>query len=118
MSFKAVNYLLFEKQVPELDAELLAEFSPFLVTKSFSFLNDGVFCDYINDSLNLYGGLFKNREDQFKLFDNLTIRQKKKRINYIKKAKPSKEKESVPIPEFYSSREIDLFETYTKYPHE
>lgn len=118
MSFKTVDYLLFGKQTPELDAELLAEFSPFLVTKSFSFLNDGVFCDYINDSLNRYGNILKSKEEQFKLFDNLTMRQKKKRINYIKKPKATKEKEAVPIPEFYSKREIDLFETLTKYPHE
>ncbi len=118
MSFKTVDYLIFGKQTQELDAELLAEFSPFLVTKSFSFLNDGVFCDYINDSLNLYGNLFKNKEDQFRFFDNIILKQKKKRINYIKKPKMTKEKEVIPIPEFYSKREIDLLEYLTKYFHE
>lgn len=114
MSFQTVEYFLFGKQKQELDSEFLSEFSPFLVTKSFSFFNDGVFCDYINDSLNLYGNLFKNKEDQFRFFDNLIMRQKKKRINYIKKPKAIKEKEAIPIPEFYSKREIDLFGTYTK----
>lgn len=110
MSFNTVNYLLFGEQVLELDAELLSEFSPFLVTKSFSFLNDGVFSDYINDTLNVYGNLFKNKEDQFRFFDNMIPRQRKKRINYIKKPKATKEKEVVPIPEFYSKREISMFE--------
>lgn len=114
MSFKAVDQLLFRDPKPELDAELLAEFSPFLVTKSYSFYGKGILCDYINDTLNLYGNLFKNREDQFKFFDNVIIKQSWSKINYIKKPKAVKEKEAVPIPEFYSKREIDLFETYTK----
>ncbi len=120
MSFKAVDYLIFGQQRSELDAEILAEFSPFLVTKSFSFLDGGTFVDFINDSLNVHGALFKNKEEQFKFFDHMIPRQKRKRINYIKKPKAVKEKEAVPvpIPEFYSKREIDLFETLTKYPHE
>lgn len=117
MSFKTVNYLLFEKKNPELDSELLEEFNPFLTTKSFSFTNNGKFSDYINDTLNMYGNLFTNKEDTFKFFDNVIPRQRKHRIDYLKKPKVEKTDEQV-IPEFYSKREFDLFEQMSKYEHE
>ena len=117
MSFKTINYLLFEKQQPELDSELLEEFVPFLTTKSFSFIGKGQFVDYINDTLNVYGNIFPNKEDTFKFFDNVIPRQRKTKIDYIKKPKVEKTEEQV-IPEFYSKREFDLFEQMSKYEHE
>lgn len=117
MSFKTVNYLLFEKQNPALDSELLEEFSPFLVAKSLSFVGKGEFVNYVNDTLNVYGNSFPNKEETFKFFDNVIPRQKKTKINYIKK--PKVEKVDAPvIPEFYSKREFDIFEKMSKYVHE
>ena len=105
MSFKASNYLIFDKPKKELDGELLAEFSPWMTTKTFSFYGDGQLTDYINDTLNRYSDLFKVKEDQFRFFENIIPKQKRKRITYIKKAKKEKV-EDIPIPEFYSKREI------------
>jgi hypothetical protein len=117
MSFKTVNYLLFEKQQPELDSELLEEFSPFLTAKSLTFVGKGEFSDYVNDTLNVYGNLFPNKEETFKFFDNVIPRQKKTKINYLKKPKVEKVEEEV-IPEFYSKREFDIFKRMSKYEHE
>ncbi len=117
MSFETTEYLLFGKKKPELDSEILSGFNPFLVSKSFSFYKNGLFVDYVNETLNVYGNLFKSKEDQFRFFENIIPKQKKQRINYIKKEKIVS-KEQLPIPEFYSAREIDLFKNYSKYEHE
>lgn len=118
MSFKTVNYLLFEDQKPELDAELLSEFSPFLVSKSLTFCKDGIFTEYVNDSLNIYGNIFPSNEETFKFFDNIIPRQNKTKINYIKKSKLEQVEDDKPIPEFYSKREIDMMNELSKYLHE
>jgi hypothetical protein len=113
MSFKATNYLIFDQSNKELDNELLEEFNPWMTSKTFSFYNDGEFVNYINDFLNGNTNLFKTKDEQFKYFENIIPRQKYKRISYIKKTKKEKVEE-VPIPEFYSRREIDLFENLNK----
>ena len=117
MSFKTVTYLLFEKQKPELDSELLEEFDAYLTTKSFSFVNDGAYVDFVNDTINIYGNIFPSKEETFKFFDNVIPRQKKSRINYIGRPKTPKVEEQI-IPEFYSKREFDMFDKYSKYEHE
>ena len=117
MSFKATNYLLFDQSKNELDNELLEEFSPWMTTKTFSFYDDGKFVDYINDTLNVYGNIFKTKEGNFKFFEKVIPKQKRKKITYIKKGKMEKP-QNIPIPEFYSKREIDMFENMCKYNHE
>ena len=113
MSFKATNYLLFDQSKKELDNELLEEFNPWMTAKTFSFYDDGSMVDYINDTLNVYGDIFKTKEDQFRFFENIIPKVPKKRITYIKKSKKEK-LENMPIPEFYSKREIDMFEDMSK----
>jgi hypothetical protein len=119
MSFKTVNYLLFEKQNHELDAELLAEFSPFLVSKSLTFCRGGVFTEFVNNTLNVYGNALPSKEETFKFYDNMIPRQRKTKIDYMKKSKAEKSKEDEqPIPEFYSKREVDMMDELSKYLHE
>ena len=117
MSFKTTDYLIFKQDKKELDNELIENFNPYLTIKSFSFYDGGKMVDYINDTLNSYGYIFKNKEDQFKFFENIIPKQKYKKINYIKKPKQEK-LESSPIPEFYSKREIDMMGDMCKYNHE
>lgn len=114
MSFKATNYLIFDQSKRDLDNELLEEFNPWMTTKTFSFYNDGEFANYINDFLNGNFNTLKTKEEQFKYYENIIPKQKYKRITYIKKCKKEKVEE-VPIPEFYSKREIDLLENLNKY---
>jgi hypothetical protein len=116
MSFETINYLLFEKR-KELDGELLNSFNPYMTAKTLSFYNDGKMANYVNDYLNCYSNIFSTKEDQFKFYENIIPIQKRKRITYIKKPKTEKIEE-IPVPEFYSRREIDLFEDMNKYEHE
>ena len=116
MSSNPASYLLFEKNKPELDNDLLESFSPFVTARMFSFYNND-YVDYINESLNRFGAIFQTKEDQFRFFDNIVPKLKRKRINYIKKPKPVKIEKQI-VPEFCSSREIDMIEELSNYLHE
>jgi hypothetical protein len=117
MSFKATNYLLFESRKSEVDYEYLQEFSPYMTNRTLSFYSDGMMVEFVNDTLNVYGNVFSNKEDQFRFYQNVIPKLPKQKINYIKKSKQEKmEKEH--IPEFYSQREIDMFENMNKYCNE
>jgi predicted rRNA methylase YqxC with S4 and FtsJ domains len=118
MSFNTINYLIFKKENRGLDNELLNTFNPYITTKTFSFYNSGEMVPYINQTLNLYGDIFLTVEDQFKFYNNIIPKKPYRKITYIKKPKIEKIKDPVPVPEFYSKRELDLFNTLTKYFHE
>jgi hypothetical protein len=109
--FKAINYLLFSKRKPELDNEILEEFSPYMVNRYLSFYDES-FSDYTNETINTYGNIFKNKEDQFRFYEQIVPRLQKRKINYIKKPKEEIESSKIPtaIPEFYSKREMEYFE--------
>ncbi len=108
--FDTINYLLFEKRKPEIDPELLDGFSPYMISRYYSFTKKGAFTKYINQTLNKYGRLFDSQEDTFRLFENLIITQKREKISYVKRnqVKEKKDKEEQIIPEFYSKREWEL----------
>ena len=91
MSFKATNYLLFENKKSEIDLELLQEFSPYLTNKTLSFYSDGMLVDFINDTLNTYGHLFTNKEDQFKFYQNIIPKLTRQKIKFIKSPKIEKD---------------------------
>jgi hypothetical protein len=110
--FDAINYLLHEKNKKELDVDLLQEFNPFFTTKVFSFYDSGKYCNYVNDTLNTYSGIFKTKEEEFLFFDNVIPKLKRKKSEYIKKNKTEKLKKEVEhIPEFLSKRELDLIKS-------
>ena len=117
MSFNTTKYLIFDKPKSELDSELLSEFNPWLTTRTFSFYNDGAMVGYINDTLNRYSQIFPTKEEQFKFFENVIPKQKRKRISYIKKPK-AKPQEVERIPEFYSRKEFDMLNNMSKYLHD
>lgn len=117
MSFNATNYLLFDKRKKELDNEILESFVPWLVTRNFTFCGND-FIDYINDTLNVYGNVFSTKEEQFMFFNEIIPQLEKRKIQYVKAPKPEPAKEQVPVPEFYSKREIDMMNKTSKYIHE
>ena len=84
MSFNTVNYLLFSKREEEINSDLFSEFNPYFTTKTFSFYKKGAMVDYINDTLNRYGNVFRDKETQFKFFENIIPIVKRDRITYIK----------------------------------
>jgi hypothetical protein len=98
MSFKATNYLLFEDRKPEVDLELLQEFSPYMTNKMLTFYSDGVLADFVNDTLNRYGHVLPTKEDQFKFYQNVIPKLPRQKIKYIKSPKVEKE---VNHSEFY-----------------
>lgn len=105
--FKAINHILFENISKDIDSETLDEFVPYMITRYFSFYDDGKYIDYINSTINKYNGIFKSVEDEYKFYENVIPKLKKKKINYIKKIKKDESKESTTsiIPDFYSRRE-------------
>ena len=114
--FDAINYLLHEKNKPELDPDLLQEFNPYFTSKVFSYYDSGKYSSYINDTLNLYSNIFNNKEDEFKFFDAVIPKLKRRKSEYIKKPALGKVKEDRQhIPDFSSKREVDLLESFCKY---
>jgi hypothetical protein len=109
--FKAIDYLLFSKRKTELDNEILEEFTPYMVNRYLSFYDESL-VDYTNDTINTYGNIFKNKEEQFQFYEQIIPKVKKRKINYIKKPKEELKKNNIPtaIPEFYSKREMKYFE--------
>lgn len=90
MSFDTINYLLFDKRKKELDSNLLNDFNTYLTTRYASFINNGQFVNYINDTLNRYSNIFDTNEDKFKFFNNVIIKTKRHKVDYIKKKKQNK----------------------------
>jgi len=114
--FTTIDYLMYKKNKQDLDADLLANFVPFITTKTFSYYNGGTYCDYINDTLNVYSNIFTTIEDQFRFFDNVIPLLKRRKSEYIKKSK-SEKVESRTVPDFYSKRELDMMENMNKYDY-
>ena len=105
--FKAINHILFENVSKEIDSEILEEFVPYMVTRYFSFYDDGKYVDYINSTINKYHGIFKSTEEEYKFYENVIPKLKKKKINYIKKIKKDKNNQDAikSVPDFYSRKE-------------
>jgi len=108
--FKAINYLLFENRKP-LDSEILEEFHPYMVGRYLS-MYDKSFVSYVNETLNVYGKIFDDKEDQLRFYENIVPKLKRKNIDYVKRKKMETENEEIQntIPEFSSSREIEEYQ--------
>jgi hypothetical protein len=108
--FKAIDYFLSPVRRKELDNEILEEFSPYMVSRYLTFY-DKDFTEYANDTVNTYGNVFKTKEDQFRFYEQIIPKVKKRRVVYIKKPREEVVKDKMPmaIPEFYSKREMEMF---------
>ena len=110
-AFDTINYFFYGKRKHELDVELLEDFNPHLTTKTLSFYDPSV-ANYVNDTLNSYQHIFTTDVDRFKFFENMIPKLKRKKYEYLKKPKVEVDKtDSVPIPEFYSEREMKMLLT-------
>jgi hypothetical protein len=78
-----------------------------MVTRYFSFYENGKYIDYINSTINKYQNIFHTKEDEYKFYENVIPKLKKKKINYIKKIKKDKNNQDAikAIPDFYSRKE-------------
>lgn len=86
--FEIINQLLFNRKASceELDHESLNNFQPFLINRWMSFYNKAQ-AAFVNETLNRYTMIFQDKADTYKLYFNLTPRQRYSRIQYIKKVK-------------------------------
>lgn len=105
--FEAINYLLFDKNKEELDSEIMGSFVPYMTTRFLSFYDKSQ-VNYVNETLNVYGNTLKTSEDQFRFFNGVIPKLRRKKIPYVKKPKEEKKEEEPPVPEFYSRREINM----------
>jgi hypothetical protein len=69
--------------------------------------------EYANDTINTYGNVFRTKEDQFRFYEQIIPKVKKKRVVYIKKPREEVTESKMPmaIPEFYSKREMEMLKT-------
>jgi hypothetical protein len=116
--FTTINYLFHEKNKSELDSELIQNFNPYITRKAFSFYDSGKYCNYINETLNTYSGIFESKENEFQFFDSIIPKLKRRKSEYIKKTKKDKPKKELPISEFLSKRELAIYESINKYDYE
>lgn len=105
--FNAINHILFEKPARQIDADALDEFLPYMVNRYFSFYEDGKYVDYINETTNTYHSIFKTPEDQYRFFEHVIPKVKKRKINYVKRSKKIEDTDKIKqqIPDFYSIKE-------------
>ena len=101
--FDSINNILFDKE-EDLNLDDVESFTPYMVGRYFSFYSDE-YIDYINETLNTYGGLFDG-EAQYNYYMNIVPKLKKRRISYMKKPKIDSEIDEGPTPDFYSKKEI------------
>jgi len=109
--FKAIDYFLSPVRRKELDNEILEEFSPYMVSRYLTFY-DKDFTEYVNDTVNTYGNVFKTKEDRFRFYEQIIPKVKKRKVAYIKKPREEVMKDKMPmaIPEFYSKREMEMLD--------
>lgn len=105
--FNSINHILFENPSTEIDAAALDDFSPYMVNRYFSFYGDGDYVDYINDTTNRYHSIFNTSEEQYKFFEHVVPKLKKRKINYVKRPKKLQRADDPvnQIPDFYSRKE-------------
>lgn len=108
--FNAINHILFEKPSPEIDAEALDQFSPYMVNRYLSFYGSGEYVNYLNSTTNTYYTIFDTPEEQYKFFEHIIPKLKKRKINYVKRVKKdtSSDIPKLAVPDFYSKKEWEM----------
>ena len=103
--FDYLNSILFSKDKLELNCDDESQFSVFMVNRWSSFYSKEI-AEYINQTSNVYTGIYTSKQEQYDFLYNILPKIKFKRLNYVKKIKKEdKDVETVIIPEFYSERE-------------
>jgi len=85
--FDIISGVLFNKKDTLLDnIDDHSSFQPFLVNRWVS-MHTGTDARIVNETVNRYGHVFKNKADLYKFMVHVLPRYKFNRINYIKKKK-------------------------------
>lgn len=86
--FQLQNKLFYSKKTDAefLDSEGEQSFTPFMFNRWLSFYNKGM-ATITNETLNRFGGIFQDKQQQYRLYYYFIPRLKFKRIAYIKNLK-------------------------------
>tara|TARA_R110001592_G_scaffold119740_1_gene323165 strand:+ start:12704 stop:13078 length:375 start_codon:yes stop_codon:yes gene_type:complete len=86
--FQLQNKLFYSKKTDAefLDSEGEQSFVPFMFNRWLSFYNKGM-ATITNETLNRFGGIFQDKQQQYRLYYYFIPRLKFKRIAYNKKLK-------------------------------
>jgi hypothetical protein len=114
--FQIINFILFKRSnITDLDVESQSSFFPYLINRWISFYSK-THAIFVNETLNKFSSLFEDKNEMFKLYNNLTPKVKFKRIEYIKKnKKDEKAKQDDDMMKlfarnnFLSKRELDMY---------
>lgn len=92
--FDFISSIITTKKVVMMDEEAEKVFSPYMMNRWLSMYSPQI-ASVVNDTVNMWGTLFDQKDDQYKLLLNLIPKQRFKKIEYIKKvaSKPKTEKE-------------------------
>lgn len=114
--FQIINFILFKRNnITDLDVESQSNFFPYLVNRWISFYSKA-HAVFVNETLNKFNDLFEDKNELFKLYNNLTPKVKFKKIEYVKKIKKDeKAKQDDDMirlfarNNFLSKRELDMY---------
>lgn len=92
--FEILKALFFVKikNSEEINNDSLAQFTPFMVNRWLSFYDKSK-AIFVNETLNKFCFLFEDKNESYKLYNNLIPLSKFKKINYIKKNKEKVEED-------------------------
>jgi hypothetical protein len=93
--FEILRALFFNKikNNEELNNDSLVQFTPYMVNRWLSFYDKSKTI-FVNETLNRFCSLFEDKNEMYKLYNNLIPQSKFKKINYIKKNKEKVEEDS------------------------
>lgn len=93
--FEILRALFFakSKNTEEINNDNLTQFTPFMVNRWLSFYDKSKTI-FVNETLNRFTSLFEDKNETYKLYNNLIPQSKFKKINYIKKNKEKVEEDS------------------------
>jgi hypothetical protein len=97
--FQLQNKLFYSKKTKAefLDSEGEQAFIPFMFNRWLSFYNKGM-ASFTNETLNRFGSIFQDKQQQYRLYYYFIPRLKFKRISYNKKLKKElKEEEDLKL---------------------
>lgn len=93
--FEILRALFFvkNKNSEDLNNDSLTQFTPYMVNRWLSFYDKNKTI-FVNETLNKFCSLFEDKNEMYKLYNNLIPQSKFKKINYIKKNKEKLEEDS------------------------
>lgn len=112
--FEILRALFFNKSKDsgELNNDSLVQFTPYMVNRWLSFYDKNKTI-FVNETLNKFCSLFEDKNEMYKLYNNLIPQSKFKKINYIKKNKEKAEEKDSTISIIAKNNMLSIREIQT-----